>query len=104
MLRRHYASNATIDYVSLDVEGHELEVIRAWPFRHGPCVSIFTIENNHWCNSSTGVLPELKRLMPDYFHLRSIGIDEVFVRSEPCKGSVVPRSVWRRSGSSWFGR
>tara|TARA_B100000513_G_scaffold169410_1_gene85286 strand:- start:606 stop:1487 length:882 start_codon:yes stop_codon:yes gene_type:complete len=84
ILERHYASIETIDYVSLDVEGHELEVMRAWPFHARWCISVFTIENNHWCNASHGILEELKHLMPQYVHLTSIGVDEVFVRKVSC--------------------
>ena len=97
VLRRHYAQNSTIDYVSVDVEGHELEVIRAWPFRSGPCISVFTIENNHWCNLTQGILPQLQHLMPDYRHLRSVGPDEIFVRRKRCPGSVISPSVWRQT-------
>ena len=67
------------------VEGHELEVMRAWPFKHGKwCVSLFTIENNHWCNATQGILPVLRTLLPDYEHVRSVGVDEVFKRKVPC--------------------
>ena len=89
LLTQYYALNTTIDYVSLDVfcneamnpelafpsslpnllietllgqvEGHELEVLRAWPWDSHWCVSVFTIENNHWCNATSGILPEACR-------------------------------------------
>tara|TARA_B110001450_G_scaffold11688_1_gene11353 strand:+ start:5957 stop:6532 length:576 start_codon:yes stop_codon:yes gene_type:complete len=90
LLETYYASETTIDYVSLDVEGHELEVMRAWPFDARWCVSVFTIENNHWCNASRGILPELQLILGrQYAHHRSIGPDEVFVRRQRCKRDAV---------------
>ena len=94
ILKTYYHNITTIDYVSLDVEGHELEVMRAWPFKHGKwCVSLFTIENNHWCNATQGVVNELKALMPEYQHFRSIGPDELFVRKTPCPKTNLPLPV-----------
>ena len=93
VLDRYYMANRTLDYVSIDVEGHELEVMRAWPFNSKWCVSVFTIENNHWCNKSRGVLNELKALMPAYEHVNSIGPDELFVRRTPCPENHIRRTV-----------
>ena len=94
ILTKYYSesTHSTLDYVSIDVEGHELEVLRSWPFGSAEdvssgnswCVNMFTIENNHWCNNTRGILPELRRLMPLYEHVRSIGPDELFVRRERC--------------------
>lgn len=86
----NHSSMRVIDYVSLDVEGHELEVVRAWPFESDAwCVGVFTIENNLWCDGKT-MLPELKRLLEPhgYRHKRAIGPDELFVRTRPCAGGL----------------
>ena len=89
ILRTYYDKVTTLDYVSLDVEGHELETMRAWPFKHGKwCVSLFSIENNHWCNATKGILPVLLQLMPEYDHVRSIGPDEIFRRRVPCPSGL----------------
>lgn len=92
LLQRHYP-NATraLDYVSIDVEGHELEVLRNWPLGGRQwCVNVFTIENAHWCNRTEGILPQLKQIFgPSYKHVRSIGVDELFVRHQPCPTATV---------------
>ena len=72
------------------MEGHELEVLRAWPFGQRWCVSVFTIENNHHCNRTQGILHQLHQLMPEYAHVRAVGHDEVFVRRTPCQNTAVP--------------
>ena len=88
VLTTYYNQTKTIDYVSLDVEGHELEVMRAFPLRGPWCVTAFTIENNAWCNKSHGILPQLREILgAEYEHRRSIGADEVFVRRSPCRRS-----------------
>ena len=93
LLKRYYP-NATqpLDYVSIDVEGHELEVLRSWPLsRRAWCVNVFTIENNHWCNQTEGILPQIAQILgPAYTHVRSLGVDELFVRKSPCRHAAVP--------------
>ena len=92
-LLKKYYSNASkpLDYVSIDVEGHELEVLRSWPLsRTAWCVNVFTVENNHWCNRTEGILPQVKQILgSEYTHVRSLGVDELFVRRTPCSQATV---------------
>jgi len=39
LLSEHYAPNATIDFVSMDIEGGEFAVLRSWPW-HRYCVNV----------------------------------------------------------------
>lgn len=83
LLHRYYRNVTTIDVVSLDVEGGELNILRSWPFiMKRWCVRVFVIEDNDWCNERT-TLPELSRMLTPmgYRHLESIGMDYVFERS-----------------------
>ena len=53
LLGRHLpagSAGATIDYVSIDVEGEELSVLSTWPF-DSYCVQLFNIEARHNNNS-----------------------------------------------------
>ena len=92
-LLKKYYPNATkaIDYVSIDVEGHELEVLRSWPLsRSAWCVNVFTVENNHWCNRTEGIVPQIKQILgSEYTHVRSLGVDELFIRRTPCSQATV---------------
>lgn len=93
LLRKHYPnSREPLDYVSIDVEGHELQILRSWPLhRDAWCVNVFTIENNHWCNSTVGILPQVKQILgAEYTHVRSMGVDEIFIRRTQCPNTVVP--------------
>lgn len=97
LLKRHYNATLAIDYVSIDVEGHELEVLRAWPGgalrgANAPwCVNVFTIENNHYFNRTEGILPQIMQILGgQYTHVRSMGVDELFVRRTPCATASVP--------------
>lgn len=81
VLQTYYQKNNTIDFVSLDVEGGELDVIRAWPFHHNWCVRVFSIEDNNWCNEKS-TLQALNRTLASYgyTHSKSIGMDYVFTK------------------------
>ena len=61
VLQEYYAQNKTIDFVSLDVEGGEIPVIKAWPFDE-KCVRVFSIEDNNWCNERSS-FTEMKTLL-----------------------------------------
>ena len=45
LLAKYYPDQRTIDYVSVDIEGAELTVLRAWPWDEW-CVNAFTVEDN----------------------------------------------------------
>lgn len=86
LLAAHYSAPdmRTIDLVSLDIEGAEVRVMRAWDF-DANCVNAFVIENNAWC-SSDSALPELEAVLtPKGYEKRArIHVNEVFVRKEAC--------------------
>ena len=89
LLSRHYPTARAIDYVSLDVEGSELDVLQSWPFDGRWCVDAWTIENNFWCNDGT-ILPALTEMLgkQGYEYTGRIWVDEVFVRKQPCEHGV----------------
>ena len=97
LLKKYYNGKRVVDYVSLDVEGSELDIIRAWPFDDPWCVDAWTIENNFFCNGGT-ILPMLKEVLGKhgYDYAKRIWVDELFVRRQPCamgvrwKGSARP--------------
>lgn len=64
---------AEIDYVSLDVEGGELAILRAFPFERYR-ITAWTIENN----AATRNIPAL---MHDkgYLRVEALGVDDVYV-------------------------
>lgn len=56
-----------------------------------------------WCNSSLGILPELKRLLGGYQHVASVGVDEIFVRTEACPSAAAPvHRHWTSKAHQWF--
>ncbi|MGB0823509.1 MAG: hypothetical protein ACPGSK_05200, partial [Alphaproteobacteria bacterium] len=77
-----------IDYVSLDIEGHEMSVVRAWPWNEW-CVNAWTVEDNDWCPeaAATSYMPELNStLLPKGYEYRGrLGVDVVYVKSPPCE-------------------
>ncbi len=78
LLHKYYNNYHIIDFVSLDIEGSELDVIKSWPFEKW-CVRYFSIEDNNWCNSLT-ILNTLKQIFIKhaYKHINSIGMDHIF--------------------------
>jgi len=87
LLTTYYHDRPTIDVVNLDVEGHELPVLRAWQpsLQHAYCVHVWIIENNDHCKPNKTILPDLEKLLgPRYTKVIEIGHDEIFVRKTPC--------------------
>lgn len=70
----HQFDLRTIDHISLDIEGAELDVMSSFPFETIP-VTAWTIENNG--NSS-----QIRTLMEarDYDFITPLGSDELYVR------------------------
>ena len=62
LLTRYYAHVPVLDYASVDVEGAELTIMNAWPFKRW-CVNAFTIENNFWCSATRSILPALRAIL-----------------------------------------
>lgn len=96
LLQRHFPDRDTIDVVSIDIEGAEASIMRVWPFDSKWCVSTFVIENSQWCNSSNGILPELRNIFRPhgYRYVREIGADEVFLRQPPCPNALALMATW----------
>jgi len=86
LLAKYYGAPGmqTIDLVSLDVEGAELQVMRAWRF-DTHCVNAFVIENNYFCNKHS-IRPELMKILGPrgYERRKTISVNDFFVRKKPC--------------------
>lgn len=110
LLSEHYAPNATIDFVSMDIEGGEFAVLRSWPW-HRYCVNVrlpprldatsgglaarpncgfrcavaqvWSLEN--W-RTPRDLRPAYEQLLGPhgYLHSRRISNDEIFVRHPRC--------------------
>ena len=79
ILKRFY-QRRTIDFVSLDVEGGELDIIKIWPFNRN-CVRIFSIEDNNWCNAMSSLEKLKTYLQPNGYKLEKlIGMDYIFMK------------------------
>lgn len=79
ILQSFYSNVKKIDFVSLDVEGAEFDVLSAWPFAAEWCVAVFVIEDNNWCNSKSTWKQLFGILRTNHYrHVGSIGMDYVF--------------------------
>jgi len=89
LLEEHYANKKVIDYLSIDIEGAEMGVIRNFPFNKW-CVNAISVEDNDFC-ADTSFLPELKHILePLGFEYRKlINVDQMFVRKEQCQSTTV---------------
>ena len=95
LLSAHLAPHTTIDYVNIDVEQLELAILRVWPWETF-CVTLFNIENEP-PSGTPSLLPQLNAiLLPrGYAHHGRIGVDELYMRTEPCPSRAAggaPRS------------
>lgn len=85
LLDKHLPGRTSVvDYVNIDVEQQELAILRVWPFGRY-CVNLFNIENEP-PNGEPSLLPAMIALLKPhgYAHQMRIGVDEVFLRTEPC--------------------
>ena len=64
-----------IDYISLDIEGAEMDVLAGFPFEKYD-ISVWTIENNKGARD----IPTLMR-EKGYKRLEALGVDDVYVKS-----------------------
>ena len=88
LLSKHLPALRTpiIDYVNIDVEQLELPILRVWPWS-AYCVTLFNIENEPPSNGPvSSYLPELQAILgpQGYVHKGRLGVDELFLRKEPC--------------------
>ncbi len=68
----------TVDFFSLDVEGHELQILKGLDLAR-ICVYAFMIENNH----NSQVVPNYL-VQQGYAKVAHLYIDDLFVRKSPC--------------------
>ena len=53
--------------------------------------SLSRLGPTHRCNSSQGILGQIKQILGhEYTHVRSLGVDELFVRKQRCPSASVP--------------
>lgn len=72
-----------IDYLSLDVEGHELNVLQGIDFQK-VTIDVLTIENNSACCAIYGDDKMRKLMFANGYQLwgRIVGLDDIYVRNE----------------------
>ena len=87
LLAETFAINSTIDFVSMDIEGGELAVLRAWPWELY-CVNAFSLEN--W-RIPRDLRPVYASLVEPhgYAFARRLAQDDLFVRRVRCPPSSV---------------
>ena len=75
--------NPTIDYMSLDIEGGEIPVLKTIPWSKTN-IKVVAIEANHVGAIFPGTLSELRKIMKDngYHFVETVEIDEVYVKRE----------------------
>ena len=103
LLSKHLPALRTpiIDYVNIDVEQLELPILRVWPWS-AYCVTLFNIENEPPSNGPvSSYLPELQAILgpQGYVHKGRLGVDELFLRKEPCPSERVPIVRRRMQGT-----
>ena len=83
------------------VEQLELPILRVWPWS-AYCVTLFNIENEPPSNGPvSSYLPELQAILgpQGYVHKGRLGVDELFLRKEPCPSERVPIVRRRMQGT-----
>ena len=82
LLAETFTINSTIDFVSMDIEGGELAVLRAWPWELY-CVNAFSLEN--W-RIPRDLRPVYASLVEPhgYAFARRLAQDDLFVRRVRC--------------------
>ena len=75
--------NPTIDYLSLDIEGVEIQVLRSLPFENLD-IKVISIETNHIRTTYDGRFTNLDFLLRrnGYTRYKSVGVDEIYVKNE----------------------
>ena len=76
-----YIGNPTVDYLSLDIEGVELQVLRSINFDEVD-IKIISIESNHLGEIWDGTTTELKYLMSrnGYEFYKKVEIDDIYIK------------------------
>ena len=88
-------SMTSLDYVNVDTEGNELEILKAWPY-HSHCVNAFTVANPYYCNEDS-IMDELEDILVTrgYIHKKSLRYSEVFVKVESCPRDIDDTALHR---------
>ena len=76
-----YIGNQTVDYLSLDIEGAELQVLRSINFDEVD-IKVISIEISHLGEIWDGTTTELKYLMSrkGYEFYKKVEIDDIYIK------------------------
>lgn len=80
-----------VDFLSLDTEGGELEILRSIDFRRNP-VKVISVENNYF---TTAIRRHLEG--EGFFYLGTFGVDELYVHG----GARLSEALRQAAGRDW---
>jgi len=85
--------NRTVNYLSLDIEGAELQVLKSIPWDKVD-IEVLTVESNHMGEVFPGSQDELREYMKEqgYVLAYTVVIDDVFIRKDLYEGKYKPDS------------
>jgi FkbM family methyltransferase len=91
---REFAAPKVVDYWSLDTEGSELAILRAFPFDEYE-VRVITVEHN-WLPARD----EIRALLESHGYRRvgELMVDDCYVRGVTVPGPAWQSRAWRRGG------
>ncbi|XP_023321595.1 uncharacterized protein LOC111696271 [Eurytemora carolleeae] len=83
--------NRTVNYLSLDIEGAEFQVLKSIPWNKVD-IEVLTVETNHAGQIFPGSQEELRQYMKEkgYVLAYTVDIDDVFVRKDLYEGKYKP--------------
>ena len=85
------APNTTVNYLSLDIEGAEFQVLQTIPWDKVD-IEVLTVETEHAGKVFPGTRKEIIQYLGEqgYVHVTSISVDDVFVRKDLFEGKYAP--------------